>query len=402
MDRSAQHLPRSTASIAPVDPQDYCKPRRKNHATGPFPTHHLYVAWRGKGRSSVTEVLQWLLDCGRDNDDAIGCDSIFAFGRLAGGVVMQNCHQMFLSFKSVEFAAEAFGIIENISVSVLKGTLVVNYAARKDDEVRENEHSSESSNSVTSAEARLMSLARVSPGVCVPGLKLIQNFVSATEETALLRELEQYPKHHLSHRSVQQFGTAFCYATRGISDEEKPPPFPPVVQGVADRMQPCFGESEITQMTVNHYSSTSSGIGAHVDTHSAFGPVIASLTLVAGASMIFRCMNHVDDQNNCVGRVKMVFLPRRSLLVMDGDARLCWSHAIPFKPFDVLSTIREESGSEALPYRIDREKCRVSLTFRTVRDNACACSFPHLCDSQNSPLQALSEAQRRHLSKSPQ
>ena len=54
------------------------------------------------------------------------------------------------------------------------------------------------------------------------------------------------------------------------------------------------------------------GIAAHVDTHSAFYEIISSLSLLDDIVMRFE---HRD------GRHKLVNLPRRSLLIMDAEAR---------------------------------------------------------------------------------
>lgn len=53
----------------------------------------------------------------------------------------------------------------------------------------------------------------------------------------------------------------------------------------------------------------------HVDTHSAFGDVILSLSLAGPAAMVFRRRDHADVA---------LALPRRSMLVLSGEARHAW------------------------------------------------------------------------------
>ena len=59
-----------------------------------------------------------------------------------------------------------------------------------------------------------------------------------------------------------------------------------------------------------------------------------------------------------------VWLPRRSLLVMRGAARYCWSHGITPRHYDTLPGRELGLQLEGLTL-IDRD-VRVSLTFRSV------------------------------------
>ncbi len=104
------------------------------------------------------------------------------------------------------------------------------------------------------------------------------------------------------------------------------------------------------------------GLSPHVDTHSAFGDAIASLSLSEGVAMVFR-----RD-----GEQRAVYLPPRSLMVMGGESRWAWEHYIPHRKSDVLVD----------GHRIQRQKRRVSLTYRSIRHGPCQCPFPEYCDSQ--------------------
>ena len=74
------------------------------------------------------------------------------------------------------------------------------------------------------------------------------------------------------------------------------------------------------------------------------------------------------------GTTRQVVLPRRSVLVMTGESRYSWTHAIVPRKTDVVSS----AGGLTLSYR----QTRVSFTFRSLRRAPCHCgmSLFHLCD----------------------
>jgi len=206
---------------------------------------------------------------------------------------------------------------------------------------------------------------------------LVQNFVSAQEEADLISFLyrDEESWHNLSRRRVRHFGYAFLYETRGV-DPKSP------IEGVPRSLYPIMnklkglcpallrrgaakvcgncGACAPDQITVNEYPA-GVGISPHCDTHSAFEDSIVSLSLRSTAVCQFR--------NPVNGEAISVFLPRRSLLLMTGEARYAWQHYIPHRKWDFVY----ESGS-ALPKRIDRGDYRLSLTFRKVRCARCECN----------------------------
>jgi len=98
------------------------------------------------------------------------------------------------------------------------------------------------------------------------------------------------------------------------------------------------------QIIVNEYLP-GQGIAPHVDCIPCFGPVIASLSLGSACEIAF-------SQERTGQREKMILEPR-SLLVLAGEARSQWRHAIAHRKSDVIE------GKRAQRLR------RISLTFRT-------------------------------------
>jgi alkylated DNA repair protein alkB family protein 8 len=125
---------------------------------------------------------------------------------------------------------------------------------------------------------------------------------------------------------------------------------------------------QINQMTLNHYEP-GEGIGSHVDTVSAFGNGILSLSLQSGIVMEFR-QHSLDEETP---KRKLVYLPPRSLCVMTGPARYDWEHMIVTRRTDTHQ-------GKVLPRGV-----RVSLTFRTALDEDGCTPLP-LLESANFPL----------------
>jgi len=139
----------------------------------------------------------------------------------------------------------------------------------------------------------------------------------------------------------------------------------------------CF--AELNQMTVNQYLP-GEGIGSHVDTPSAFGDGLISISLNGGITMEFRKVQKEgglgqDDGDEATppnANKKLVYLPPRSLLLMSGPARYDWEHMIVTRKTDTVN-------GEVLP-----RKLRVSLTMRTALDEIGLSPMPRV-ESRNFP-----------------
>jgi len=143
------------------------------------------------------------------------------------------------------------------------------------------------------------------------------------------------------------------------------------------------------QITINEYTP-GLGISSHVDTHIGFEDGIISLSLGAEYVMEFSSIQStelekkeeeeeedtdnisVTDDVDETSNVYNIVLPRRSLLVLRGEARYAWKHSIVSRRTDCINGVVIPRGR------------RVSATFRVIRrqNRPCACAWPHACVDQ--------------------
>ena len=194
----------------------------------------------------------------------------------------------------------------------------------------------------------------------VPGLSLFSEFISETEEQGLLARLEETPWETLTNRRVQHYGFDFLYGRNTVNPEAQKGELPVWTNALVEKLEKVAGV-RFDQLTVNEYQPGDS-IPPHVDSHSPFEEPLVSLSLSAPISMRF---TKEEEGYN-------VYLPRRVLVLMTGEARYVWKHAIQQKKVDIYK------GLASFRSR------RVSLTFRKVRRIPCNCPFPAYCDREQS------------------
>jgi len=211
---------------------------------------------------------------------------------------------------------------------------------------------------------------------CPPnGLKIIPNFVTTKHESEILQSFDWEDKNQesiLKHREVKHFGFEFSYKTNNI-DPDLPldDKIPDLCAAVALSAHEAGLVSSIPdQLTVNKYLP-GQGIPPHTDTHDCCTDTILSLSLGSGVTMEFRGPK---------GEHIPVWLPPRSLLVMSGEARYCWTHGITPRHCDTVphSVLGIEQGLEGLT--LAHRDTRVSLTFRKTFKGPCSCPYPEFCD----------------------
>ncbi|XP_017775978.1 PREDICTED: alkylated DNA repair protein alkB homolog 8 [Nicrophorus vespilloides] len=210
-----------------------------------------------------------------------------------------------------------------------------------------------------------------------PGLKVVPDFISEAEEELLL-SLVNFDEDEggdgvMKHRQVKHFGFEFRY---DINNVDKDAPLevgvPAECDFLWDRLKSRGLDFRPDQLTVNHYKP-GQGIPPHVDTHSAFDEPLLSVSLSSDIVMDFRHRN---------GKHLPVFVPRRSLTIMNGESRYDWTHGITPRKLDVVPS---EKGITA-----NERGVRVSFTFRRIRQGECECIYKSLCDSHRRKAEDIS------------
>jgi alkylated DNA repair dioxygenase AlkB len=182
--------------------------------------------------------------------------------------------------------------------------------------------------------------------VDVPGMSLLPEFITEAEERELLSVIDQQPWITDLQRRVQHYGYRYDYTARQVTADLYLGALPEWLQSLAMRLhhERLFATPP-DQVIVNEYQP-GQGIAPHVDCIPCFGDTIASLSLGSGCLMDFTHSNTAQKTS--------LFLPPRSLLLLQGDARYYWQHEIAKRKSDVVDGLKVHRGR------------RVSLTFRSV------------------------------------
>ena len=160
----------------------------------------------------------------------------------------------------------------------------------------------------------------------VEGLILILNAITRRDEEYMrVKIYEQTWSCDLSRRT-QQFGFHYDYWQRLVSASDRELPTWSEIALISLENLGVYRENEKpNQLIVNEYEP-GQGIAPHID-HRAFGEPIVSLSLCAPIVMDF-------ERDGFAKR--SLLLPRRSALVLDGDARWLWRHGIAARRSDVV------------------------------------------------------------------
>lgn len=333
--------------------QHYVRPKDPN-----FPTRHLFIVGCGPQTGVAVETLQAFFG---------------AYGRVERVWADETRPFVFISYATKDEAMQARTSVEAMQSGTEPGGEELSQLGLKPGRKLRFEYAELKQSEKAQAED-----VALTQHVEVEGLYVFYDFIDETEEQRLLAAVKDKSWNTLPRRRVQHWGYEFDYKTRNIDITKPLGGLPDFVSEVVKRMNDAAvveEEDEATgtkvqrrrwpesdQLTVNEYEE-GVGIGAHIDTHSAFHDGIISLSL--GSSCVMTLSLPDSSQH------KSVFLPRRSLLVMTGAARYQWRHAIPFRRYDCVHG-----------QLIKREGKRVSFTFRRVRGHPCDCRFAEECDSQ--------------------
>ncbi|KAK4702569.1 hypothetical protein P7C70_g3652, partial [Phenoliferia sp. Uapishka_3] len=225
------------------------------------------------------------------------------------------------------------------------------------------------------------------------GLILLEDFVTEKEEREIMEGILGEDEWHgdLSKRQSRHAGPVFDYTTFTSSISESRP-IPSYLAPILPRLPRLPKEPISDQLTVQYYPP-GTGIPPHVDTHSAFGESLYSLSLHSAVNMtLVECgpeqarrlrlpkRSLTTDPSPMTpppsrppssastsasspppptppSKSLTISLPPRSLLIMTGASRYGWTHAIPPRRADQVG--RKVVQREA--------KGRYSVTFRSVR-----------------------------------
>lgn len=184
-----------------------------------------------------------------------------------------------------------------------------------------------------------------SSSINISGLSYISNYITKEQEKKLLQNIDKGEWLTELRRRVQHFGYKYDYHRgRPLKSLGKLPSW-------THHLTKRFVDELLTtqkpdQLIVNEYMP-GQGISAHVDREDQFDEIILSLSL--GSSVVMDFIKKSTKQK------MSVLLEPLSLVILQGEARHEWTHAIPARLSD------EWRGEKK---KRDR---RVSLTFRKVR-----------------------------------
>lgn len=178
----------------------------------------------------------------------------------------------------------------------------------------------------------------------VDGVNYIERFITESEEKQLLRYIDAGIWLNDLRRRVQHFGYKYDYRLRRIDPNMHIGALPDWLQKLSDRfVAEGFFEDTPDQVIANEYDP-GQGITPHVDCEPCFSGTVISLSLNSTTIMEF----------SKEGESVPYLLEPRSIVVLTGEARYSWLHAIPARKKDVFNG------------KVYHRKRRVSLTFRKV------------------------------------
>jgi alkylated DNA repair dioxygenase AlkB len=174
------------------------------------------------------------------------------------------------------------------------------------------------------------------------GLRYVPDAITPEMEQSLLVAIDAHEWLTSMSRRVQHYGWKYDYKARRVSPDSYLGPLPAFLTPLANLVAAQAGFIA-DQAIINEYEP-GQGIAPHVDCEPCFGPVVAMVGLGSATQMDFA-------QRSSSARWSLQF-ESRGLLILAGEARSKWTHAIAKRRTD--------------PGITGRRGRRVSVTFRTV------------------------------------
>lgn len=173
-----------------------------------------------------------------------------------------------------------------------------------------------------------------------PGVYLTEGYITPDEELRLVEEIDkgEWETAVRMDRRIQQFGWAYDY----LQKKTTPAPPPPGYLRPLRKELYTLGWLRMgaPAVIINEYTP-GQGIAAHTDSEE-YGDTVVDVSLLDSWVMEFT----KGDQ------IIPVLLPRRSIMLMTGEARWEWKHAISTRLTDHWHG------------RAHRRQRRISITFR--------------------------------------
>lgn len=178
------------------------------------------------------------------------------------------------------------------------------------------------------------------------GLRKYNDIINENTEKDLLSEIDSYQWSNKLKRRTQQYGYTYDYTSSNIV--EKAPEFPKLIDAIANYLTELkIFEIKPNQCIINEYLRNQ-GINPHIDKN-IFGNTIVSISLLEDTIMKFTRENEVVP----------VFLPRRSMIILQNSARYDYKHSIESK---VSYNLDDKKIIKSKDYR------RISITFRNFSE----------------------------------
>jgi alkylated DNA repair dioxygenase AlkB len=175
----------------------------------------------------------------------------------------------------------------------------------------------------------------------ISGLDYVPDFVGEEHELILLDNIQKSEWNTTLSRRTQHYGWTYPYGSS--SKLVCAPPIPSWMFPLKSIVEEYFGYSlTFDQVIVNEYEP-GQGIAPHIDDPKLFGDTIVSVSLGSGVEMDFTKKDNTEKTS--------IYLSRKSMLVLKGDARYEYRHSISKRKSD---------------HKLPRGT-RISITFRMTK-----------------------------------
>eukprot|EP00931_Biecheleriopsis_adriatica_P118751 TRINITY_DN94079_c0_g1_i1.p1 TRINITY_DN94079_c0_g1~~TRINITY_DN94079_c0_g1_i1.p1 ORF type:complete len:311 (-),score=50.69 TRINITY_DN94079_c0_g1_i1:124-1056(-) len=202
------------------------------------------------------------------------------------------------------------------------------------------------------------------------GLRYCRDFITSAEEAELDILLNQGPwVRHIKSRAQQFFGLVYYHTTHNVPAlqpenviAQQGRPFSDLPPWLLQRVLSTGAfprEGEVNQVAANEYLQNA-GISSHVEDPTAFGPNLATLSLLSPVQLTLTPAEeelHGRDGQDHGNWVKILLEPC-SLLLLQGDSRYGYRHGI--------RRSKRVHLADGKSLRRDDSYRRVSLTFREL------------------------------------